>query len=251
MGDPERLLKSGAADPEVRELLQSLRELAPEPRMGVASWGVMAAKVATLPTVVPAPGSALPVPAGSIGTGISHALGLKLVAAAVASTFLGVGAYWVHAVNHAPKVDALRDPRRGAPSVVATAPITTPVTSAAVAAPDPATDETSEAASQTSVTPITGVASPRASRLDAEASLLAKVRSQLHSGDPHGALASLNQLQTAFPNGQLTQERDVLAVEVLAANGNVAAAKRKANAFIAAHPSSPHSAKLERFVESR
>jgi outer membrane protein assembly factor BamD (BamD/ComL family) len=101
------------------------------------------------------------------------------------------------------------------------------------------------------VIPSAGIASPRVSRLDAEASLLAKVRSQLHSGDPHGALATLNQLQTAFPNGQLTQERDVLTVEVLAANGNTAAAKRKANAFIAAHRSSPHSAKLERFVESR
>lgn len=81
--------------------------------------------------------------------------------------------------------------------------------------------------------------------------MLAKVRSQLHGGDPHAALATLNQMQSAFPNGELTQERDVLAVEVLAANGNTAAAKRKANAFIAAHPTSPHSARLERFVESR
>jgi len=242
MGDPERLLKSGAADPEVRELLQSLRELAPEPRAGVASWGVMAAKVATLPTVVPAPGSALPAPTGSIGTGISHALGMKLVAAAVASTFVGVGAYWVHTANHAPKV---------AQGVVAAAPVTAPVTSATAVAPDPATDDMSEAAPPPSVAPSAGAASPRVSRLDAEASLLSKVRSQLHGGDPHGALATLNQLQTAFPNGQLTQEREVLAVEVLAANGNLAAAKRKANAFIAAHPSSPHSAKLERFVESR
>jgi len=46
----------------------------------------------------------------------------------------------------------------------------------------------------------------------------------------------------------LGQEREVLAIEVLAAQGNAAAAKRRAQAFIAAYPKSPHSATLARFV---
>ncbi len=243
MGDPERLLKSGAADPEVRELLQSMRELAPGPRMGVASWGAMAAKVATLPTVVPAPGSALPVPVSSAGAGISHALALKLVAAALASTFLGAGVYWYHAAQRA---------HASAANAPASAPVAAQVAPAAISQVTP-TDEDAinPAPAPSSAGPGAANSATRGSRLDAEASMLAKVRSQLHAGDPHAALATLNQMQSAFPNGQLTQERDVLAVEVLAANGNTAAAKRKANAFIAAHPSSPHSAKLERFVESR
>jgi outer membrane protein assembly factor BamD (BamD/ComL family) len=81
--------------------------------------------------------------------------------------------------------------------------------------------------------------------------LLAKARSALHNGDAHGAALALSQLQSAFPKGALGQEREVLAIEVLAENGNLAAARKRANAFIAAHPSSPHNAKLERFLEAR
>ena len=52
---------------------------------------------------------------------------------------------------------------------------------------------------------------------------MANVRSELRSGDPHGALATLNQLQSTFPKGGLMQEREVLSVEVLAANRQSAA----------------------------
>jgi hypothetical protein len=248
MSDPERLLKSGAVDPDVRDLLKSLREIAPAPRAGVNSWGAMAARVATLPTVVPAPGTAAPSAAGTVGTGVSHALGVKLVAAVVASTVLGAGGYWYHVEHRAPNRVA-----SVAPSAVVAPLVAAPV--AAVTPPADGTPTDSAAADiapvQSNTPPSPAASGTRRSRLDAEASLLAKVRSQLRSGDSHGALATLNQLQAQFPRGELSQERDVLTVEVLAANGNTAAAKRKANAFIAAHPSSPHSAKLERFVEAQ
>ncbi len=251
MGDPERLLKSGAADPQVRELLQSLRGIAPEANMGVSSWGVMAAKVATLPTVVPAPGSAPAAPAapaapgalaGGIAGGVSQVIGLKLLAVAVASTVLGVGVYWVHAAN--------QRPNRAAGTV---APTAVARLAASQQAAEPSSDQ---AALDLDATPVQSDGNPspasatRISRLDAEASMLAKAHSLLRSGDSHAALLTLNQLQSTFPRGALTQERDVLWVEVLAASGNTAAAKRKAAAFIAAHPRSPHSAKLERFVEA-
>jgi outer membrane protein assembly factor BamD (BamD/ComL family) len=88
-------------------------------------------------------------------------------------------------------------------------------------------------------------------RLDAEASLVAAVRHELQSGKPRAALATLAQLQSQLPNGQLRQEREVLLVEALAASGNTAAAKSKASAFIAAHPASPLSAKLARVIEAQ
>lgn len=91
----------------------------------------------------------------------------------------------------------------------------------------------------------------RRSQLEAEASLLAKARSELRSGNSRAAEATLSQLQSTVPRGQMGQEREVLAVEVLAANGKMAAARRRARAFIAAHPGSPHSAKLERLVGGR
>ena len=85
--------------------------------------------------------------------------------------------------------------------------------------------------------------------MDVEASLLAKVRKALRSGDQHGALVTLNQLQSVMPRGALMQEREVLTVEVLAANGNLGGAKRHAAAFVAAHPTSLYSVKLQRFVD--
>jgi hypothetical protein len=245
MSDPERLLKSGAVDPDVRELLKSLREIAPERHTGLASWSAMAAKVATLPTVVPSPTSIAPGAASTVGTGITHAIGAKVAALAIASTCLGVGGYWYHAEHRTPNHVANAAPSAFVPVPAANiAPI-------APAAPSTTDDTAADPTPAPSGLPGPAASGTHRSRLDAEASMLAKVRSQLRGGDPHGALATLNQLQSQFPRGELSQERDVLTVEVLAANGSTAAAKRKANAFIAAHPSSPLSAKLERFVEAR
>jgi len=244
MSDPERLLKSSTADPEVRELLQSLRGIKPSSGAAIGSWGAMAAKVATLPSVVPPPSVPPVAPHGAV-SGASHVLALKVSGALVATSVLGGGLYWARAAQNA-----------GRPS-----PLVAPVSAAAAARPAPvpapesspgepsATIEDTPPPPSSPQLPLS--AAQRVSRLDAEASLLSKVRAALRSGDAHGALIVLNQLQAQFPKGALGQERDVLAVEVLAANGNTAAAKRKAAAFIAAHPSSPHSAKLERFVEAQ
>ncbi|HWZ92201.1 MAG TPA: hypothetical protein VNW92_25230 [Polyangiaceae bacterium] len=242
MGDPERLLKSGAVDPQVLELVKSLRGIAPEAGAGLSSWGAMAAKVATLPTVVPPPGA--PVASGAsastsaLGASLPHALGLKLLGVALASTVIGVGVHWAHTAHQKPAQAA---------NVAAATAVVSP-------SQDPPAAANPEQDTPTSVSPSNGApgsagSGAHVSRLEAEASLLAKARSELHNGQPRAALGTLNQLQSSFPRGALSQEREVLAVEVLAANGNVAAAKRKANAFIAAHPGSPHSAKLERFVD--
>ncbi|HEX3776796.1 MAG TPA: outer membrane protein assembly factor BamD [Polyangiaceae bacterium] len=242
MSDPERLLESGA-DPEVRELLESLRELAPDAKLGLASWGIMAAKVATLPTVVPPPAAAAP---SAVGTGISQAIGAKLLAVAMATTVVGAGAIWFHAAHRGSM--AVPNPAKAAPSaapVQSAPPAPAPQDEAANAASD---DTASAREPASAPSPSAGT---HASRLDAEASLLAKARSALHNGDAHGAALALSQLQSAFPKGALGQEREVLAIEVLAENGNLAAARKRANAFIAAHPSSPHNAKLERFLEAR
>ncbi|HEY4106836.1 MAG TPA: hypothetical protein VGM44_23205 [Polyangiaceae bacterium] len=251
MSDPERLLESGA-DPEVRELLRSLRELAPDASMGLASWGAMAAKVATLPTVVPPPGAAAP---SAVSTGLSHALGAKLLAVALATTVVGAGAFWFHAAHRG--AVSVPNPAKAA---LGAAPVTNTATPATAtqneAASAPNNDANSDPNDDSATLPERTNALPansgsRASRLDAEASLLAKARTALHNGDAHGAAVALNQLQSAFPQGALGQEREVLAIEVLAESGNLRAAKRRANAFIAAHPASPHNAKLERFLEVR
>jgi len=204
----------------------------------------MAAKVAALPVLATASRSAAQIGPTVQGGAVaaSKAIALKVAAGALATTLLGAGILVLRAEPSAPTTKPL-------PTAVAP-PVPKPV----VAMPEPANTEAAPAAAPVDKPlnqPSTASAATRRSLLDAEASMLAKVRSELRSGNPRAAGALLNQLQSTVPRGQLGQERDVLAVEVLAANGNTEAAKRKARAFIVAHPTSPHSARLERLVGER
>ena len=95
-------------------------------------------------------------------------------------------------------------------------------------------------------------ATPRPSslgeRLRQESALLTRARAELRGGNARAAQATLARMQRAFGNGALGQERSVLNIEALAAEGNATAAARGARAFIAAHPESPHVVALRRFV---
>jgi hypothetical protein len=81
-----------------------------------------------------------------------------------------------------------------------------------------------------------------------ESALLAKARASLRSGDAGATKAVLRELDTRFPRGELRQEREVIQIEWLAGQGQKEAARKRARAFIAAHPSSPHAARLERLL---
>jgi hypothetical protein len=90
----------------------------------------------------------------------------------------------------------------------------------------------------------------RKDRLSAESALLTRARAELRNGNAAAAQQSLNRLRANFPHGVLGQEREVLTIEVLAARGNAEAARRRAQAFIAAYPKSPHNAQLSRFADT-
>jgi len=90
----------------------------------------------------------------------------------------------------------------------------------------------------------------RNDRLAAESALLTEARAQLRAGDPTAARAALDRLAAQFPHGVLIQEREVLAIELLSAQGDVAGARRQARAFVGAYPTSPHSAKLRAFLSA-
>ena len=248
MSDPERILKSATADPAVRELLQSLREAAPRSDAAIQSWAAMAAKVAALPKVAPAPAAA-PAPgiASHVAPALASVVGGKLAVGLVIAGFLGVGGYWYRAEHRAP--NQIVNPVSSAPVTVPSA-MQAPSASGPVPVAAPDAPRTA-APALASAAPSSAFSGTHLSRLDAEASLVATVRRELHGGDPRAALGTLRQLQSQFPKGELGQERDVLTVEALVASGNSAAAKSKAAAFIAAHPASPLSTKLARLVEAR
>ena len=82
-----------------------------------------------------------------------------------------------------------------------------------------------------------------------ESELVMAARAALRQGDVKGAGTTLQELDRAVPHGKLTQEREVLRIEWLAAQGDQNSAARRARAFLAAHPKSPHAARLTRFVD--
>jgi TolA-binding protein len=236
-GDPERLLSGTHVDPLERELLGSVRHVGPPDGAKDRAWRGIAAQIAVVAVVGAATGSsAAAATKTSAGALASWALSTK-VAAVVAASGLAIGGGYL-AVKAS-------DPVSAPSSVAHVAPPATPAP-AKVAAQQPA-----EAARLAPLedAPSRKLEPRRQDLLKAESSLLTEARAQLRSGNVAGAQASLERLQVQFPKGMLTQEREVLAIEVLYARGNVDGAKRRARAFVKAYPKSPHSAKLSRFID--
>lgn len=238
-GDPERLLSGTHVDPLERELLGSVRHVGPPEGAKDQAWRGIATQIAVVAVVGAATGSsAAAATKTSAGALASWAMSTK-VAAVVAASGLALGGGYLAATAS--------DPATARPSVahVASAPVIAPGPAKAAAqqpaeaAPLPALEDA----------PSRKLEPRRQDLLKAESSLLTEARAQLRSGNVAGAQASLERLQSQFPKGMLTQEREVLAIEVLYARGNVDGAKRRARAFVKAYPKSPHSVKLSRFID--
>ena len=242
-GDPERLLSASNADPLERELLGSVRYVGPPDGAKDQAWRSIAGQIAVV-AAVGAISSSTAAAASKVGLGTmaSWALSTKIAAVVVVGGFaLGGGYLAVRGTQ--PSVALSSAPRAVVP----------PVTHAAPARPLPpkpaeVVAETPEEA-PAEVAPSHKAEPLRLDALKAESALLTDARAQLRSGNPAGAQASLDRLQSQFPKGMLTQEREVLSIEVLYARGNVEGAKRRAKAFVKAYPKSPHSAKLSRFLD--
>jgi outer membrane protein assembly factor BamD (BamD/ComL family) len=82
-----------------------------------------------------------------------------------------------------------------------------------------------------------------------ESSLLTSARAALRAGELGTSALLLARLGSEFAQGELVQERQVLEIELLSARGEAKAASAEARRFMAAHPESPHSEKLARFVQ--
>jgi hypothetical protein len=76
-----------------------------------------------------------------------------------------------------------------------------------------------------------------------------RAESALAAGNVSEALRLVNDYETRFPTGSLSQEAAVLRIEALSKQGKREEAAALANRFLAAHPSSPYAAKLRRRLE--
>jgi len=84
----------------------------------------------------------------------------------------------------------------------------------------------------------------------AEMDLYVKARG-LAPTDPSAALAILDDGSKRFPRGVFVEEREALAIDCLVKLGRTAEAKRRAQTFLAAHPTSTFAEKIRQQTESR
>jgi len=237
-GDPERMLSASNAEPLERELLGSVRHVGPPDGAKDRAWRNIAGQIAVVAAVGAVSSStAAAASKATAGTLASWALSSKI--ALVAAGGFAVGGGYLALRSEAPSPSVA--PRAVVAPSTQVAPVAPLAPKAAEVTPAPEEAAVEDAPSHK--------LEPRLDALKAESALLTDARAQLRSGNLAGAQASLARLQAQFPKGMLTQEREVLAIEVSHARGNVEGAKRRAKAFVKAYPKSPHSAKLARFLD--
>jgi hypothetical protein len=233
MSDPVRLLNSSGGQHELeRAVLDSLRVVTVPAQAKAVIWGALSVTVAEAGALAGATAGTASVWRGALKLLVSPK---ALMAVPVVVAALGVGA--IH--QRSPAVSA----QQGT-SVAPAAPTALQATAVEVAEPSV---EVESPLPDTADRPAPVVVRDR---LRHESALLTRARAELRSGNPHAAQATLSRMQREFPAGALHQERDVLGIEALAAEGNAEAAARGARAFIVAHPESPHAATLHRFLTS-
>ncbi|WP_437928401.1 tetratricopeptide repeat protein [Sorangium sp. So ce291] len=246
MGDPERLLSArSGADPLARELLGSVRHVGPPEGAKERAWRGIASQLPAAVIGVTAGASAAAAKKAGVGSLLSSAFALKAAAVLVSGGLALGGGYWALS----PSAESPAPPRAAGPEQAPAVAPQAPVASAAEPAPRP---EPRPEEVPTEGEPRRRPSGPKPTETDllrAESALLMEARAELRSGDVAAAAAILERLRVQFPKGVLRQEREVLAIDVLAARGDVQDAKRRAQAFIKQYPRSPHSAKLKRFLD--
>ncbi len=256
MSDPPRLLAGEASDFE-RELLASWGEEPSESTRAkvlalAAPAAVAAATVLAAKAGAAASGSGRIVPASLAPKAgiVAGAAALKwalLGAACVLAAALSVG-YLRHA-NRAPAATSTRAPEPPAPSLAAApAPTQTEGLVAPLAAPSVARTSSSLAAPVRRA-PVGDRNSERSQRgsddaLGEQVSALDRARRALAGADPAGALRIVDDYEARFAHGALVEEADVVRIEALLAMNERAAAARAGSIFLAAHPASPHAARV-------
>lgn len=142
-----------------------------------------------------------------------------------------------------------------APPTVTATPTTSAITAptaAPSAAPSATTSAPAPSAPPTASAPPTPPApgAPAATAtgapgFDREQSLLERARSALVRHDAAAAAAALDAHDAQFPVARHAEERDYLRIQLLRERGEVAAARERARAFLAAYPESLYRGRVE------
>jgi len=213
--DAEREIDVPAAETRGR-LITRLTPLFLPPPGGVTGGGEAGGSVA-------APGTA--------GAAVKAGIGAKLLVPAMCTAIGAAGGAATHAYLAAPRADV--------PVARSATPIEAPVPSA-----HEPTSVAAEAAGPETTPPSSGSGAGRplqeiaGASLRAERLLLESATAALLRGDTTSAAATLQKHARQYPRGALAEEREVLMVKVLRAQGDDKAAEQRASEFKRKFPSS-------------
>jgi hypothetical protein len=236
MNEPRRLIEGADGDLE-RALLGAGRECAPR----AARDRAVAAACAVVTSTALASGSAA---AGGAIAKAGVRGGIKWI---VLVAMVGVGAGVVEMVRDRPAATATATATTPTPTpTLALAPATATATAPT---PAPATATATALAPTPTPTPTLALAptpepAPSSSSLPEELTMLEHARSALSSGNPARALSVLDAYTERFPHPALLPEATVLRIEALTKAGDPSAARRAADAFLAANPASPYADRI-------
>jgi hypothetical protein len=182
---------------------------------------------------------------GAVGVaGVKAGLGLKLAVGLIAATSLVTGSVYF-ATRPAETAPAPMQPVSGPVVVLEKAP--RPEAPRQTKIEEPRVRPTPEippttAASVAKVTPTASASADPKAMMNAEMAQYAEIRAA--SGDPARALQLANEGHAKFPRGVFWQEREMIAIQSLQRLGRADEAKRRSDAFVAAHPESVYAESL-------
>lgn len=226
---------SSPVDYDERAGLERFTALVAVPVVGIAAAATTKAAAASATALSGSvAGSAGTVSAVAVG-GVKAAIGVKLaIGIAAAASLIGGSVYLATRPASVP-------PQEVAPSatIQVVAPVETPKIVETVAEL-PRVQPIAPPTAKPTVAP-SASADPK-SAVKAEMSQYAEIRAAL--GDPARALALANEGHAKFPRGVFWQEREVVAIQALQRLGRADEAKRRSDAFVAAHPESVYAETL-------
>jgi len=239
-------------DPLLGDELRSALDAASEHQPSSEELARLKSKLAAALPPGTLPPAAGPGGGGSPGGGPSPAAPLmgKGLAAIVAASAIVV-VVGVYELTRGGTTTTVVTPMTSAAPSTSASPLT--ATAATSVSPIPTVEVDAATTATNTTKPLTSVAtaSATASALPAEpeASMLARAHQALLHHDPDRALAVAGEHARSYPQGALTQEREVIAVEALLALGRRDEARARVATFRREHPKSSHLSRLERLVE--